>query len=211
MMIRALVADDHAIVRQGLKQILMDTPDIVVAGEAARGEEVLDQLAAHPIDVVLLDITMPGRSGFEVLQDIRRRHKMLPVLILSAHPEELYGIRALKAGASGYLMKERVPEEIVTAVRKVATGGKYIHASLAETLVGRLDGGYDAPIHHTLSTREYEVMCHIAQGFSMKEIAEKIGLSIKTISTYRSRILEKLKMKTNAQLVHYAIHENLLS
>ena len=147
-MIRALVADDHAIVRQGLKQILTDTPDIVVAGEAARGEEVLDQLAVQPIDVVLLDLTMPGRSGFEVLQDIRRRHKTLPVLILSAHPEELYGIRALKAGASGYLMKERVPEEIVSAVRKVATGGKYINASLAETLVGRLDGGYDAPIHH---------------------------------------------------------------
>ncbi len=145
-----------------------------------------------------------------MLQEIRRRHKSLPVLILSAHPEELYGIRALKAGASGYLMKERAPEEIVSAVRKVATGGKYINASLAETLVGRLDGGYDAPIHHSLSTREYEVMCHIAQGSSMKEIADMIGLSIKTISTYRSRILEKLKMKTNAQLVHYAIHENLL-
>jgi DNA-binding NarL/FixJ family response regulator len=210
-MIRTLVADDHAIVRQGLKQILTDTPDIVVAGEAAHGEEVLDHLAKDPVDVVLLDITMPGRSGFEVLQDIRRRHKSLPVLILSAHPEELYGIRALKAGASGYLMKERAPEEIVSAVRKVAAGGKYINASLAETLVGRLEGGHDAPIHHSLSTREYEVMCHIAHGCSMKEIAEKIGLSIKTISTYRSRILEKLKMKTNAQLVHYAIHENLLN
>src|SRR5688500_8357855 len=210
-MIRTLVADDHAIVRQGLKQILADTPDIVVSSEATHGEEVLDQLAEHPVDVVLLDITMPGRSGFEVLQDIRRRHKTLPVLILSAHPEELYGIRALKAGASGYLMKERAPEEIVSAVRKVATGGKYINASLAETLVERLDDGYDAPIHHSLSTREYEVMCHIAHGSSMKEIAEKIGLSIKTISTSRARILEKLKMKTNAQLVHYAIHENLLS
>lgn len=209
-MIKTLVVDDHAIVRQGLKQILMETPDIVVAGEATHGEEALDKLACHPVDVVLLDITMPGRSGFEVLQDIRRRHKTLPVLILSAHPEEVYGVRALKAGASGYLMKERAPEEIVLAVRKVATGGKYINASLAETIVGRLDGGGDAPIHHSLSTREYEVMCHIAQGASMKDIAEKIGLSIKTVSTYRSRILEKLKMKTNAQLVHYVIQERLM-
>jgi DNA-binding NarL/FixJ family response regulator len=209
-MIKTLVVDDHAIVRQGLKQILMDTPDIIVAGEATHGEEVLDQIASHAVDVVLLDITMPGRSGFEVLQDIRRHHKSLPVLMLSAHPENLYGVRALKAGASGYLMKERAPEEIVYAVRKVAAGGKYIHASLAEAIVGRLDAGSDAPMHHSLSTREYEVMCHIAQGSSMKEIAEKIGLSIKTISTYRARILEKLKMKTNAQLVHYAIHEKLL-
>ncbi len=209
-MIKTLVVDDHAIVRQGLKQILMDTPDIIVAGEATHGEEVLDQIASHAVDVVLLDITMPGRSGFEVLQDIRRHHKSLPVLMLSAHPENLYGVRALKAGASGYLMKERAPEEIVSAVRKVAAGGKYIHASLAEAIVGRLDAGSDAPMHHSLSTREYEVMCHIAQGSSMKEIAEKIGLSIKTISTYRARILEKLKMKTNAQLVHYAIHEKLL-
>ena len=209
MMIRTLVADDHAIVRQGLKQILTDTSDIVVSSEAAHGEEVLDQLAKQPVDVVLLDITMPGRSGFEVLQDIRRHHKTLPVLILSAHPEELYAIRALKAGASGFMNKEAATEELLTAVHKILQGKKYIPYSVAEKLLDTNVHGNQQP-HELLSDREMDVLQKIASGKTVSEIANELSLSVNTISTYRTRLLEKLSLTSNAALTRYAIDHSLI-
>ena len=209
-MTRILVADDHAIVRQGLKQIVADTPDLVVTGEASRGREVLERVSKDDYDVVLLDITMPDKTGLEVLEELKRLRPKLPVLILSMHPEEQYAIRALRAGASGYVTKEGVPDELITAIRKVSLGGKYISPSLAEKLAVFLEGGAKKPLHQALSDREYQVMCMIASGKTVKEISEELFLSVKTVSTYRSRILQKMKMKNNAQLTHYCAQNRLV-
>ena len=209
-MIKILIADDHAVVREGLKQIVQETHDIVVNGEAANGHEVLQLMEKDDWDVVLLDINMPGRSGLDVLKQLRAEKPGLPVLMLTMYPEEQYAVRALRAGASGYLTKESVPDELISAIRKVSAGRKYISSSLAEKLAYDLDLDKEAPVHESLSDREYEVLCMIAQGDTVKDIADKLCLSIKTISTYRSRILEKMHMKKNAELMHYAIKHGLV-
>ena len=209
-MIKILIADDHAVVREGLKQIVQETHDIVVNGEAANGHEVLQLMDKDDWDVVLLDINMPGRSGLDVLKQLRAEKPGLPVLMLTMYPEEQYSVRALRAGASGYLTKESVPDELISAIRKVSAGRKYISSSLAEKLAYDLDLDKEAPVHESLSDREYEVLCMIAQGDTVKDIADKLCLSIKTISTYRSRILEKMHMKKNAELMHYAIKHGLV-
>lgn len=208
-MIKILIADDHAIVRKGLKQILAEMPEKVVSDEAVNGQEVLQKIWGDNYDMVLLDISMPGRSGLDILKQLKSDIPDLKILILSIHPEQQYAIRALKAGASGYLTKESTPHELIEAIRKVSTGKKYVSSSLAETLASHLETLSDKLLHETLSDREFEVMRKIASGKTVKEIAEELSLSVKTISTYRARILEKMKMKNNAQLTYYAIHNKL--
>jgi len=209
-MIKILIADDHPIVREGLKQILQEASDIVVADEASNGQEVLDKVWKNDYDVILLDISMPGRSGLEVLKQLKSQKPGLRVLVLTMHPEEQYAVRVLRAGASGYLTKESAPDELIKAIRKVSRGRKYVSPSLAEKLAFELEIDSEKPLHETLSDREYEVMRMIASGKRVKEIAEELFLSIKTISTYRSRILEKMKMKSSAELMHYAIQNKLV-
>jgi DNA-binding NarL/FixJ family response regulator len=187
-MIKILIADDHAIVRRGLKQILEDTPTIVVADEAGTGKEVLEKISEKEYDVVVLDISLPDKSGLDILKQLKSQKPKLPVLILSIYPEEQYAERVLKAGASGYLTKESAPEELITAIKKVSAGGKYITASLAEKLAFNLDIKTDIPLYETLSDREFQVMCLISSGKTQKEIGAELTLSIKTISTYRYRI-----------------------
>ena len=209
-MIRILVADDHAIVREGLKQILADVGDMTVCDEAASGAETLAKIRKREYAVVLLDISMPGRSGLEVLKDIKAEHPKQPVLILSMHAEEQYAVRALRAGASGYLTKASAPDELIGAIRKVSYGRKYVSASLAEKLAFALDIDTKKPPHETLSDREYQVMLMIASGKSVKEIAAELCLSVKTISTYRARVMEKMNMKKNAELTLYAVRNRLM-
>jgi len=209
-MIRILIADDHSVVREGLKQIVQEAGDMLVGGEAANGHEVLQLINKDDWDVVLLDINMPGKSGMDVLRQLKHEKPRLPVLMLTMYPEEQYAVRALKAGASGYLTKESIPDELISAIRKVASGRKYVSPSLAEKLAYDLDVDTEAPLHETLSDREYEVMCLIAKGETVKTIGDKLCLSIKTISTYRTRILEKMKMKKNAELMHYAFRHRLV-
>ena len=209
-MIRVLIADDHAVVLEGLKQILSETADIKVVAEATNGQDVLDKLRTQHVDVVVLDIAMPGRSGLDILLHLKREQPTLPVLVLSIHPEDQYAVRVLKAGACGYLTKESAPDQLLAAIRKVVIGGKYVSASLAEKLAFDLEADVDKPLHEMLSDREYEVLCLIALGKTVKEIADKLSLSVKTISTYRSRILEKMKMKNNAELTHYVIRQGLV-
>jgi len=209
-MIKILIADDHAIVREGLKQIVAETSDMTVADEASNGYEVLDRVRDNEYDVVVLDISMPGGDGLNILKQIRRERPKLSVLVLSMHPEGQYAVRVLKAGAAGYLTKESAPDELVTAIRRVAEGRKYVSSTLAEKLAFDLEHDTMRPLHETLSDREYQVLCMIAAGKRVKEIADELCLSIKTISTYRSRILEKMDMKNNAELTHYAIKEGLV-
>ncbi|MCZ6632217.1 MAG: response regulator transcription factor, partial [bacterium] len=204
-MIHALIADDHTIVREGLKQILSETTDITVADVASTGQEVIEKVRANTYDVVLLDISMPDKTGLEVLKQIKTEHPDLPVLILTMYPEAQYAIRALRAGASGYLIKESTPDELVKAVRTVSEGRRYVSASLAERLAFDLTGDSDRLPHELLSDREYQVMCRIASGRTVSQIAEELSLSVKTISTYRSRLLEKMNLQNNAELTHYAI------
>jgi len=209
-MIRILVVDDHAVVRAGLKQIVADTPDIVVAGEASNGHEALNQILNNDYDVILLDVTMPGKSGIDILKESKSQKPELHILVLSIHPEEQYAVRVLKAGASGYLTKESAPDELIMAIRKVAFGGKYVSSSLAEKLAFDLETGIGKLLHQTLSDREYQVMCMIASGKTVKQIAEELSLGIKTVNTYRYRTLQKMKMKSNLELARYAIVNQLL-
>lgn len=209
-MIRVLIADDHAVVRRGLAQIINETPDIRVVGEATNGNEVIDRTRETDVDVIVLDLNMPGRSGLDVLKHLRSEHEELPVLVLSMHAEDQYAVRVLRAGASGYLSKEGAPEELIKAIRRVADGGRYVSPEAAELLLNHLEGDADAPLHERLSDREFEVMRMLAEGASVKEIGEDLSLSVKTVSTYRSRILEKMNMKSNAELTHYAIKNELI-
>jgi len=209
-MIKILIADDHPVVRKGLREIIEETSDMKVADEASNGQEVLAKVFKKDFDVVLLDISMPGRSGLDILKELKSQLPKLAVLVLSIHPEEQYAVQVLKAGASGYLTKKSAPEELVTALRKVSTGGKYVSPSLAEKLASALETGIEKPPHETLSAREYEVMRKIALGKTVNEIAGELFLSPKTISTYRSRILEKMGIKNNAELIRYAIKNRLV-
>ena len=209
-MIKILIADDHAIVREGLKQILAETTDLVVAGEVANGHEVLESIRKEEWDLVLLDLAMPGRDGLETLKELKREKPKLPVLILSIYPEEQYAVRALKAGASGYLTKESAPEELIAAIRKVSQGGKYISSSLAENLALHLEVATERPVHEMLSDREYQVMLMIASGKTVKEIADEMCLSVKTVSTYRVRALNKMAMKNNSAFTYYAMKHGLI-
>jgi two-component system invasion response regulator UvrY len=209
-MIKILIADDHAIVREGLKQILAETLDMVVADEATTGNEVLEKVLENEYDVVILDISMPGRDGVDILKQLKGHNPRLPILVLSMHSEDQYAVRVLKAGAAGYMTKESAPEDLITAIRRIATGRKYISSSLAEKLAFDLERDSKKPSHETLSDREYQVMCMIASGKRAQEIAEELCLSVKTVSTYRARILEKMKMKNNAELMRYAIRYGLV-
>jgi len=207
---RILIADDHAIVRKGLVQILADGPDKVTVDEAGSGEEALDKVRENDYHLVLLDISMPGKSGLEVLQELKSDKPALPVLMLSIHPEEQYAVRALRSGASGYLTKGSAADELLDAIKKVLTGGKYISSSLAEKLAFGLLGDAGKQLHEFLSQREYQVLLMIASGKAPRDIARELSLSVKTVSTFRSRLLHKMRMQSNAELTHYVISNNLL-
>lgn len=209
-MIKILVVDDHTIVREGLKKILVDAPDMVVADEASNGEEVIKKVWNNDYDLILLDISLPGRSGLDVLKQLKCTKPKLPILILSMHPEEQYAVRSLRAGASGYLTKQSASNELIDAIRKVAQGRKCITPSLAEKLAFELVVDARKLPHETLSDREYQVMCMIGSGKTVKEVAETLSLSVRTISTHRAHILKKMKMKNNAQLTYYAIKNALV-
>jgi two-component system, NarL family, invasion response regulator UvrY len=207
---RVLIADDHAVVRQGLRQILSDCSDIAVGGEAANGQEVFEKARGAKWDLVVLDISMPGQSGVDILKQLKHEQPELPVLVLSMHPEDQFAERALKAGASGYLTKESAPEELVRAIRKILAGGKYLNPALAERLAFSRQTTDARPLHATLSDREYEILCRIASGKTVSQISNELSLSVKTISTYRARVLEKMGMKTNAELTGYALRHQLV-
>ena len=209
-MIRVLIADDHAIVREGLKQILSEIPDMMVVDEAFDGEEALRKTQTDTWDVLVLDLAMPGRSGLDILEQLKGTHPWRPVLVLSMHAEEMYAVRVLKAGASGYLTKESTPYELVKAIRKVLSGGKYVSASLAETLALRLDDTTERPLHETLSQREFQVLRMMSSGKTITEVAGELSLSVKTVSTYRARILEKLNLRNNAEAIRYAVDHHLV-
>ena len=208
--IEVIIADDHAIVREGLKQILADTKDIVVKGEAETGNSTIKLCREHEFNVLLLDISLPDKSGIEVLKQIKKEHPAIAVVMLTMHPEEQYAIRALKAGASGYLNKQSAPKELVTAIRQVAVGLKYINASVAQQLANHIDDEHSVNLHETLSDREYQTMTLIASGKAVSDIAKELSLSVKTISEYRARVLIKMKLKNNAELTHYAIINQLI-
>jgi DNA-binding NarL/FixJ family response regulator len=209
-MMRILVADDHAVVREGVKRILADTRDFRVTGEASNGQEVFAKVSAQTWDVLLLDLAMPGKNGLEVLHQLKRTNPHLPVLVFSMYPGSQYVVRALKAGAMGYLPKESLPDELIVALRKVVQGRRYVSPSLTDCLVFEMTRDSDAPLHASLSDREYQVLCLLASGKTVTEIAEELALSVKTISTYRARILEKMHMNTTAELIHYGIRERLI-
>jgi two-component system, NarL family, invasion response regulator UvrY len=208
--IKVLIADDHAIVREGLKQILADTKDIIVAGDAENGLDTIKLVRKGKSDVLLLDISMPDRSGIDVLKQIKKEVPQLAVLMLSMHREDQYAIRSLKAGASGYLNKQSAPAELVNAIRQVAAGRKYISPSLAQELANHIGDDHETPLHETLSDREYQTLIMIASGKAVSEIAAELVLSVKTISMYRSRLLQKMKLRHNAELTHYAIKNHLV-
>jgi two-component system invasion response regulator UvrY len=207
---RILLTDDHAVVRHGLKQILADEFKRATFGEARNAQEALDLVWKENWDVVVLDITMPGRSGLEVLREIRKTRPKLPVLVLSMHPENQFAVRVLKRGASGYMTKESAADELVGAIKKVLTGGRYVSTSLAEKLATYLASDAQKPPQELLSDREFQVLRLIASGKIVSEIAQELSLSVKTISTYRTRILEKMGLRNNAELMHYAMEHRLV-
>jgi len=209
-MLRVLVVDDHAVVREGLKRIIDDAPGMQVGGEAADPAQALAQLQSGSWDVVVLDLDLPGRGGQELLREIKGRHANLPVLILSFHAEEAYGVPALQSGADGYLMKDSGTGLLVQAIEKVASGGKFVTASLAEQLARAASAEVDRPRHAVLSEREHEVLRLIGSGLAVSQIAEQMSLSVKTVSTYRRRVLDKMGLRNNAQLTHYAVKHQLV-
>ncbi|MEK7264363.1 MAG: response regulator transcription factor [Bacteroidota bacterium] len=209
-MIKILLADDHAVVRQGLKQMLMETYPHAIFAEASNAAEVMALVHKQRWDIAILDISMPGRNGLDVLKEIKDLYPKLPVLILSMHPEDQFAVRVIKAGAAGYMMKDTATEELITAIKKILAGGKYIRSSVAEKLAEDMDRHKSDEPHKILSDREYQVLCMMASGKTVSDIAHEMALSVKTISTYRARILDKMKMKSNAELTHYAIKNNLV-
>jgi DNA-binding NarL/FixJ family response regulator len=209
-MIKILIADDHAIVRAGLKQFIADEDDMVVSGEAADGLETLACVRKGECDVVLLDISMPGQNGIDTLRQLKRSRPDLPVLILSAYSERQFAISVLRAGASGYISKESASDQLVTAIRTVVGGGKYVSPSVAQVLVSDLASETDKPLHATLSKREFQIFYRLASGESVSKIAQELFLSVKTVSTYRARILEKMQMSSNVDLTYYAVKNNII-
>ena len=210
-MTKIVIVDDHAIVRKGLREILADSPDLVVAAECSTGQDLLGLIEHEEFDLVLLDISMPGRNGLDILKQLKSSKPHLSVLILTMHPEEQYAIRALKSGANGYITKESAPDELVTAVRKVSGGGRYVSSLLAEKIAFSVMDHGGRPPHELLSDREYQVLCMIASGKTVSGIAEELSLSAKTISTYRVRLLKKMHLKNNAELASYAIRNGLVN
>ena len=208
--IRVFIADDHAIVREGLKQILAESSDMIVAGEAENGLDAIKLFRKSKCHVMLLDISMPDRSGIDVLKQVKKENPEIAVLMLSMHREDQYAIRSLKAGASGYLTKQSAPRELVTAIRQVAAGQKYVSAALAQELASSIGDDHETPLHDTLSDREYQTLTMIASGKTVSTIAEELSLSVKTISEYRARLLVKMKLKNSAELTHYAIKNQLV-
>jgi DNA-binding NarL/FixJ family response regulator len=209
-MISVLIADDHTVVREGLKQIIAETHDMTIAGEASSGKEVIDTLKKKKCDILLLDIALPDRNGLDILKQLQQEEPKLPVLILTMYPEDQYALRVLKAGASGYLTKSCAPNELINAIRKVMSGEKYVSSSLAENLVQKIAVKGKEPHHQLLSDREYQVMCLIGSGKGVSDIAEELSLSVKTISTHRARILEKLKMTNTGEIIRYALEHKLV-
>ena len=209
-MIKVLIADDHPIVRIGMKHIIEEDTEITIAGEASDGEEALEKILNNDFDLVLLDISMPGRDGLDVLKQIKKERPNLPVLILSIYPEEEFAIRALKTGASGYMTKKSAPYELTTAIKTVMQGKKYISSSLVEILASYLKTDTEDKPHKNLSNREFQVMCMISSGKNAHDIAEELSINIKTVRTFRSRILKKMDMKNDVELSHYAIQNHLL-
>lgn len=209
-MIRILLADDHQMFREGVRGLLEARPDMSVVAEAGTGEEALSQATEHRPDVVVLDVSMPGRGGLETVAELKKRNPRVRVLMLTVHPEDRFAVRCLKGGADGYMTKDNATDELITAIRKVHTGGKYVSPSLAENLVMSLDRDFGAAPHETLSDREFQVMRMLASAQTVSEIAEELCLSVKTISTYRSRILEKLGLRNNAEIMQFAIEQNLV-
>ncbi|HEV7387346.1 MAG TPA: response regulator transcription factor [Gemmatimonadaceae bacterium] len=209
-MIRVAIADDHPIVREGLRRIVSDDSGITVAGEASSAVELFRLLAAAPADVVLLDVSMPGPTFIETLKDLRREHPSVKVLVISAHPEDQWAMRSLQAGASGYLTKDHSPEQLVHAIRRVARGGKFVSETMAERLAGMMDGGRTRAPHELLSDREFEVLRALGSGMMVKDVASQLRLSAKTVSTYRTRLLEKMGLETKADLVRYVVTHDLL-
>jgi DNA-binding NarL/FixJ family response regulator len=205
-----LIADDHSVVRRGLKEILADALPSADFSEAGNGDEVMSYLGKTAIALLVLDINMPGRSGMDVLRDVKHAYPRLPVIILSCHPEDQYAVRCLRAGAAAYINKESAPEELAIATTKILSGGRYMSASLAETLISNLDEPIDKPLHELLSDREHEVMRMIATGVPLTEIGDRLHVSVKTVSTYRARIMEKMQMKSNAELTRYAMMHGLM-
>ena len=209
-MIRVLIADDHPVVRAGLREILVHHMEGVVWGEAENAQQVLAEVQRHSWDLLILDITMPGRSGYDILGDLKQLQPKLPILVLSMHPEDQYAKRALTAGARGYLEKESAPEELIQAVRKLLAGGRYVSPALAEQFARDLHEGSDRPVHETLSPREFEILLMIGSGKTVSQIAEELHLSVTTVSTYRARVLEKMNMATTAELMRYVIRNHLV-
>jgi DNA-binding NarL/FixJ family response regulator len=208
--LRVLIADDHAILRRGLKEILLREFDDASCGEAGEAAQVLYQVRNQPWDLVILDVSMPGRSGLDVLTDLKQLRPELPVLMLSMHSEDQYAKRVLRAGAVGYMNKETAPEELVKAIRRVLAGGRYVSMAFAEKLASDLRGDPERPIHESLSNREFEVLRMIASGKTNSQMAEELHLSLTTVSTYRARILEKMSMANNAELMRYALQNRLI-
>ncbi|MDO8812984.1 MAG: response regulator transcription factor [Gallionella sp.] len=209
-MIRILITDDHRIVREGLKQILSEESGFTVAGEASNGLEALKQIREQPFDVLLMDMSMPGRSGIELIKQIKSEKPKLAILVLSMHKEEQYAVRALKAGALGYLTKESAPDQLVAAIKKVASGGVFISPGVAERLALELGCNHDADPHTQLSDREYQIFRMIVSGIPIGGIADDLSLSVKTVSTHKTRILQKMRMTSSAELIHYAIRHQLV-
>ncbi len=208
--IKLLIADDHAFLREGIKKTIQDEIDMKIIGEASNGNDALEMILDKQPDVVIMDISMPGKSGLDVLKDLKAMKKKFKILILSMHPEDRFAIRALKAGAAGYLTKESAPDELVKAIRTVLTGRKYVSKALADRLVDILSDNMDKQPHENLSDREYEVFIKISSGKKATEIAEELSISVHTVNTYRARILEKLSMNSNVELSQYAMHNNLI-
>jgi DNA-binding NarL/FixJ family response regulator len=206
---KVLIADDHPVVRRGLIQLLADEYPALAVGEAQHAGEVFELTREQDWDIIILDISMPGRSGLEVLKELRQQRPKVPVLILTSYPEEQYAIRVLKAGAAGYMTKDSAPEHLIEAIRKATGGGRYVGPRLAELLAASLGADRERPPHETLSDREYRVLCLLGSGKTVGEIAAELSLSVKTVSTYRVRLLEKMCMKTNAELIHYAVKNGL--
>jgi DNA-binding NarL/FixJ family response regulator len=209
-MIRLVIVDDHAIVRSGLRQIAQSEADIEVVGEAADSGELLDVLRKQESDVVLMDISMPGKNGLDALKLVKERWPATAVLMLSMYPEDQYAVRSVKAGASGYLHKNSPPETVIQAIRTVSKGKKFITPELAEQLATHIGQDADQPLHERLSDREYQTMSMIASGHTLSQIAEQMSLSPKTVSVYRARLLEKMRLKNNAELTHYALKHKLV-